>query len=69
MRTSIFQMLAVSSLLALASAQWPSVAPAAGQSVRIVGGQSPATQRGELWYSNNLETDSPLADGYVAPTP
>jgi hypothetical protein len=62
-------MLAVSSLLALASAQWPLVAPAAGQSVRIVGGQSPATQRGELWYSNNLETEAPLPDGYVAPTP
>lgn len=69
MRTSIFQIVAVSSLVALAAAQWPSVAPAAGQSVRVVGGQSPATKRGDLWYSNNLATEAPLPDGYLAPSP
>jgi hypothetical protein len=45
------------------------VAPAAGQSVRVVGGQSSATKRGDLWYSNNLATESPLPDGYAPPTP
>ena len=69
MRTTFFKILAVSSLAILASAQWPSSAPAAGQSVRVVGGQSPATKRGDLWYSNSLATEAPLPDGYVAPTP
>lgn len=69
MRTSIFQIVAVSSLVALAAAQWPSAAPAAGQSVRVVGGQSPATKRGDLWYSGNLATEAPLPDGFLAPTP
>ena len=68
---SFINFIAVSSVIALASAQsWPSSAPAAGQSFRVFGGQAPATKSGNTWRSGNLATEAPLPDsGYVAPTP
>ena len=67
---STLTVLAVSSIIALSNAQtWPSSAPTSGQSVRVVGDQSPATKNGDLWKSDKFKTDAPLPDGYNAPTP
>lgn len=67
---SALTVLAVSSVIAIASAQtWPTTAPAAGQSVRVQGDQDAPTQSGDLWKSGKLATESPLPVGYNVPTP
>jgi hypothetical protein len=65
MRTALI----LSSVIALAAADWPTAAPAAGQSVRLIGDQSPATQSGDLWRWGKFRTEAPLPVGYNAPTP
>ena len=67
---STLTVLAVSSIIAITTAQtWPSSAPTAGQSVRVLGGQSPATKDGDQWKSDKYSTEAALPDGYNAPTP
>lgn len=66
---SLFVALAISSSLLVSAQSWPSSAPAAGQSVRVSGNQSPATQSGDLWKWNKLKTEAPLPVGYNDPTP
>ena len=63
MRICFFQIVAVRSLVVLAAVQWASVAPAAGQSVRLMEDQSPATKIDDFQYFNNLGTEAPLPDG------
>lgn len=63
-------LLVVCGIIATASAHsWPTTVPAAGQSVRVSGNQSPANKTGDIWYWNDLKTESPLPVGYNAPTP
>ena len=70
MRLLITSAITIGTLAPLALAAWPTTAPSAGQSFRVQGNQSPATQRGDYWYWNNFAVDeSPLPLGYVAPTP
>ncbi len=70
MKSLLSLVLIVTFMISLSAAQtWPKTAPAPGQSVRVSGTQSPATQSGDLWISGNLATESPLPVGYNAPTP
>ena len=67
---SALTVLAVSSVIAIANAQtWPTTAPAAGQSVRVLGNQEAASKSGDIWKSGKLTTEAPLPNGYNAPTP
>ncbi len=49
--------------------QWPEQRPEPGQAIRIAGDSPHAIQQGDNWYSGNLRIDTPLPDGYPAPTP
>jgi hypothetical protein len=69
MKGTIFKLLAVSSFVALASANWPSSAPAAGNSVRVQGDQPAASFDGKIWTSGKGKIDTALPVGYNGPTP
>ena len=68
---SILTLLTVSSFAAvtLAAYSWPASSPASGESFRVSGNQSPATQSGDTWKYGDFKTEAPLPAGYVAPTP
>jgi hypothetical protein len=68
---SILTVLTVSSFaaVALGAYSWPATSPAAGESFRVSGTQSPSTQSGDSWKYGDFKTEAPLPAGYVAPTP
>ena len=67
---SLFALVTLGCTLAGASAQyvWPEKAPAYGESFRVAGQTPDAILENGLWQSGVLKQESPLPDGYVAPT-
>ena len=51
------------------SITWPKVLPSPGEAIRIHGDAPSAIKEGEMWKSNDLLIDTPLPQGYPAPTP
>jgi SOUL heme-binding protein len=68
---SAFNLIVIGCTLALANAQykWPEQSPAVGTSFRVQGESPAAVLVDGKWTSGNLKQESPLPDGYVAPTP